>query len=284
MMKRLITAAVGALLFLAVPSQGTEVQMRLSAGLWRLSPDEVNAALAGWRDGLEKTAAASPGWRYVSGEDRRLRLGVDFEAELILSFSRWLKLGLSAGFVQSSTDEEATLVKIDENGTGHEFARPTTVSAFPFLVSGYFNLPLGRKLNAYLRAGAGWIQARYVSREAEKEADDNRFTYPLYDNAQAGRPAYLGAVGFGYSFDQSLGFFVEAAVRFARVDGFSGENDQEEKGTLYSYEEEVSPAGVWEPRMHVFPAAPSGPGVREVREAVVDFGGYSIKIGVSLKF
>ena len=284
MIRTLITAAIGALLILPVPSPGTDVQMRLSAGLGSLNLDEVNAALAGWRDGLQRTAAENPGWRYVGGEDARLRLGIDFEAEVVLSFSRWLKLGLSGGFVQTSLDEQATLVRIDKSGTLYEYARPSSVSAFPILVSGYLNLPLTGKLSTYLRAGAGWIQARYVSREAEKEATESRFSYPAYDNARAGRLTYLGGVGLGYSFDKSLGFFVEAAVRFAKVDGFSGENALEEKGTLYSYEEEVSPSGVWEPRMHVFAEAPAGPGVRGVREAVFDFGSYSIKIGVLLKF
>jgi hypothetical protein len=284
MRKTLIIAVIGALLFLPVPSRGMDIQLRLSAGLSSLSLDEVNAAILGWRDGLQRTAAVSPGWEYIGGGDARLRLGIDFEAELVLSLSRWFKLGLSAGFVQDSIDEQATLVTISQSGTLYEYARPTTVSAFPLLVSGYFNLPLSPRLSAYLRAGAGWIRARYVSREAAKEAADNRFGYPVYANAQAGRMAYLAGAGFSYAFDQSLGFFIEAAARFARVDGFSGENALEEKGSLYSYEEESSEADVWVPRMHVFPQPPSGPTVRGVREAVVDFGGYSIKIGVFLKF
>lgn len=284
MIRTLITAAIGALLILPVPSPGTDVQVRLSAGLGSLNLDEANAALAGWRDGLQRTAAENPGWRFVGGEDARLRLGIDFEAEVVLSLSRWLKLGLSGGFVQTSLDEKATLVRIDKSGTLYEYARPSSVSAFPMLISVYLNLPLTAKLSTYLRAGAGWIQARYVSREAEKEATDTRFSYPVYDNAGAGRMTYLGGLGLGYSFDKSLGFFIEAAAKFAKVDGFSGENALAEKGTLYYYEEEVAPAGLWEPRTHVFAAAPGGPSVRGVREAVVDFGGYSIKIGVLLKF
>jgi hypothetical protein len=130
----------------------------------------------------------------------------------------------------------------------------------------------------------GTIQARYVSREAQKKVADPRFAFPAYDNAKAGRLTYLGGLGLSYSFDQSLGFFIEAVARAARVDGFTGENRLEEKGTLYSYEEYVSQAGFWRPTMHVLPEAPSGGNFRNVREAEVDFGGYSIKIGLLLKF
>jgi hypothetical protein len=245
---------------------------------------EVNAALVGWRDGLKQTADVDPNMQFVSGDGGRLRLGVDFEAELVLSFSRWIKLGLSAGYGYGSLDEEATLLTIEEAGTLFERARPTKVSAFPFLVSGYFNLPLGRKFNVYLRAGVGAIQARYVSREAQKKVTDTRFTYSAYDNAKAGRLTYLGGLGLSYSFDQSLGFFIEAAARSARVDGFTGEDRLEQKGILYSYEEYLPQAGLWRPTMHVLPEEPGGANVRNVREAVVDFSGYSIKIGLLLKF
>jgi hypothetical protein len=36
--------------------------------------------------------------------------------------------------------------------------------------------------------------------------------------------------------------------------------------------------------MHVLSEEPGGANVRNVREAVVDFGGYSIKIGLLLRF
>lgn len=245
---------------------------------------EVNAALVGWRDGLKQVADVDPNMQFVSGDAVRLRLGVDFEAELVLSFSRWVKLGLSAGFGYGSLDEKPTLVTIEQAGILYERARPTKVSAFPFLVSGYFNVPLSRKFNVYLRAGAGAIQATYVSREAQKKAADTRFGYSAYDNAKARRLTYLGGLGLSYSFDESLGFFIEAVARAARVDGFTGENRLEQKGTLFYYEEYLPQAGYWRPTMHVLPEEPSGFNFRNVHAAVVDFGGYSIKIGLLLKF
>jgi opacity protein-like surface antigen len=285
-MKKTLTIAALCVVLLLIPpsSRGLDIQLRLSSGLWQMKLGEVNAALVGWRDGLKQTADVDPNMQFVSGDGGRLRLGVDFEAELVLSFSRWIKLGLSAGYGYGSLDEKATLLTIEQAGTLFEQARPTKVSAFPFLVSGYFNLPLGRKFNVYLRAGVGAIQARYVSREAQKKVTDTRFTYPAYDNAKAGRLTYLGGLGLSYSFDQSLGFFIEAAAQFARVDGFTGENLLEQKGILYSYEEYLPQAGFWRPTMHVLSEEPGGANVRNVREAVVDFGGYSIKIGLLLRF
>jgi hypothetical protein len=233
---------------------------------------------------VRRLADVDPNQEFVSGESRTLHLGVDFEAELILSFSRWIKLGLSAGYGHGFLDEKATLLTLDQAGVLYERARPTKVSAYPFLLSGYFNIPLGRKFNIYLRAGAGLIQASYVSREAQKKVTEKRFEYPVYDLAKARRMTYLGGLGCSYSFDESLGFFLEASARSARVGGLSGENQNIKHGLLYSFEESLPQAGFWRPKMHVRYEAPQGDNVRTVREATVDFSGYSIKIGLILKF
>lgn len=261
-----------------------DIEVRLSSGLWRMQLDEVNAALAGWQEGLKRLADINPDLDFISGDARALHLGVDFEAELMLSLSRWIKLGLSAGYGHGFLDEEATLLTVSQDGVLTERARPTKVSAYPLLLSGYVNIPLGRKFNVYLRAGAGAILAKYVSREAQKKAGDKRFSYPVYDMAKARRPTYLGGLGLSYSFDESLGFFVEAAVRSARVEGLTGENQLAQRGTLYGYEEISWLTRHWQPKMHVQPEAPSGTRYRDMHEATVDFSGYSIKMGLILKF
>jgi len=284
MRKGLVFAGLGAvILLLPSPARGLDIQMRLSSGLWQMKLGEINDALTGWQEGLKQESDINPDAQFISGEVDRLRLGMEFEAELVLSFSRWLKLGLSFGYAYASVNEEQTLLTLEEAGSLKERARPTKVSAYPLLVSGYFNLPLGKKMGAYLRAGVGAVQARYVSWEARRDVG-KKFVYPTYDNAKAGGLTYVGGLGLSYSFDRSLGFFVEAEARFARVDGLTGENKLEEKGTLYSYEEYLPQSGYWRPTMHVLPEAPGGADVRNIHEAAVDFNGYSIKIGLFLKF
>ena len=285
MRKRLVLAGLSAvILLLPSPSRGIDIQMRLSSGLWQMKLGEINDALTGWREGVKREADIDSNAQFIGGDVERLRLGMEFEAELVLSFSQWMKLGLSFGYAYASVNEEETLLTVEEAGALEERARPTKVSAYPLLVSGYFSLPLGKKMGAYLRAGIGAIQAKYVSREAQRKVGDEKFLYSVYDNAGAWGLTYIGGLGLNYSFDQSLGFFVEAAARFAGLDGLTGANRLEQEGTLYSYEEYLPQSGYWRPTMHVLPEKPGGTNVRNVRDTVVDFGGYSIKIGLRLKF
>ncbi len=257
---------------------------RLSSGLGWLKADEVNRSLTGWQEGWKRQVDVDPSLSLESENFRSLHLGIDFEAELLFSFSRWLGLSVSAGYVYASLDEKQTLLSINQEGILTDYARPTKVSAYPVLLSAYIFIPLGQKLSAFLRGGLGTIQARYVVREARKEAESERYVYPVYDNAKASGPSYLGGLGLSYALDRSLGFFLEANFRSAMVSGFEGEDKLGVKGRLYTYEEYRPDIDFWQPRMGLHPEEPTVDGIRNVREATVDFSGFSAKIGLFLKF
>src|SRR4030042_5225513 len=117
MRKGLILAGLGPiLLLLPSPLRGLDIQMRLSSGLWQMKLGEINDALAGWREGQKRESDIDPNAQFISGEVGRIRLGMEFEAELVLSFSRWAKLGLSFGYAYGSANEEATLLPVEPRG------------------------------------------------------------------------------------------------------------------------------------------------------------------------
>jgi len=285
-MKRFKTVAILSAVSLLLPtfSSGFNIHLRLSSGLGWLKADEVNRALAGWREGWKRQVEVYPNMSLEGESVASLHLGLGFEAELLFSFSRWLGFSVSAGYAYASLDEKKNLLSIYQDGILYDYARPTKVSAYPLLLSVYVFLPLGQKFNAYLRGGLGAMQATYVIREASKTAEADRFAYPVYDNAKARRLSYLGGFGLSYALDQSLGFFVEATARSARVSGFEGKDNLGESGRLYTYEEYRPDIDFWQPRMALHPEEPGGGSVRNVREATVDFSGYSAKIGLFLKF
>jgi len=78
--------------------------------------------------------------------------------------------------------------------------------------------------------------------------------------------------------------FIEAAARSGKVDGFAGEDSLQQPGSLYSYEEYISDLGYWQAKIHVLPEAPAGDNFREVRDASIDLGGYSVRLGLFIKF
>jgi hypothetical protein len=273
-----------ALLSFPLFSHGLDLYLRFSPGLQRIDPKEVNMAVAAWADELKHRADFYPNLKYESGDVSSLRLGVAFEAELLVSLSSRLALGLSGGYAYADIKEENTLLSITWDNILYNHARPTKISAYPIVLSGYIFFPIGAKLKFYVRGGAGTLQARYIAREALKKEEETRFFYTTSETAKAGRTAFLGGLGFNYNLDPAFGFFFEATAMSARVEGFSGENALGQTGTLYSYEEYLPDVDFWQAKMGLQPEAPSGANFRNVREATVDFSGFSIKMGLLLKF
>jgi len=286
MNKNRLPAAFLSLALLALPSfsHGLDLYLRFASGLQRINPTEINTAVVSWADEWKYRADFYPNLRYESGQVSSLRLGVAFEAELVLSLSSHLAVGLSGGYAYADLKEEATLLSITWDDVLYIHARPTKISAYPIVLSGYIFFPIGSRFKFYLRGGAGTLQARYSAREGLKKAEETRFFYTASETAKAGRPAFLGGLGFNFNLDPAFGFFLEATAISARLDGFSGENALGETGTLYSYEEYISDLDFWQAKMDLQPEAPSGANFRNVRKATVDFSGFSIRLGLLLKF
>jgi hypothetical protein len=283
-MKKALALFFAGLLFLPSLSFCLEVQLRLSPGFRWMRLDDANLALGGWQERMKREASSQPNWNLEGGPVPPLRLGFTFEGELTLFLSKWLALGVNAGYLFGELSENDTLLPIKKEDATYNYARPTKVSAYPITFLGYLFFPLGSKVDIYLKGGGGIIQARYVDREAIKRADETRFFYPTVDLAEASGTTYLGGIGFDYKFDPFLGLFIEATAQSAKVSGFSGENKSGEKGGLYSFEEYIPELDLWQAKMQVLPQEPAGENVRSIRKATVDFSGFSVKIGILLKF
>jgi hypothetical protein len=269
---------------LAPLAQGFEIQLRLSSGIGRLNPSEVNTAVVGWAEEFKLRAGFYPTWNFVDQHVRALKQCVSFEGELLFSLSRRFALGLSAGYSYGAVQDKDAILTIISDGVVNNWTKPSKVSAYPVIASGYVFFPVGPKLSVYLRAGAGQLYARFVGREGLKEISATSYSYPVVETASARKPSYVGGIGLNYRFDSSFGFFVEASGLSGRVDNFAGQDTQKQPGRLYFYEEYFSYLDYWQSKMRVLAAAPSGPNFRSVGEASVDFSGYSFKIGLLLKF
>ena len=79
-------------------------------------------------------------------------------------------------------------------------------------------------------------------------------------------------------------FFVEGLYRNAKIQGFTGETELEGQGTLYYFEEYIPELDFWQAKNEIRAEKPSGPNIRSVSEAVVDFGGFSVTIGFIIRF
>ena len=263
----------------ALPSSGLDLNFKLSGSYSFLVLNDVNRSLQGWVELHKKEATSVPGWTFGGGKAGKVRGGFDLEGEVLLNWAPRWAVGIGSGYSYSEVTESRSAISVEEGAVSMVYARPTKVAATPLVVSGYHFWPLGPKVQIYVRAGMGWLWAKYVDREGSKKASALNYAYTSYQSASGQGALIQGGLGVKYVQDQSLGFFCEVSLRQAKVNSFVRET-----GTLYFFEEYNSSLDFWQAKIQAREKAPAGEDFRSVRKAVVDFGGFVLKLGFFIKF
>jgi hypothetical protein len=274
----------GLLVLFGISAFGMKLEFKLSGGYAYLNAKSINTGIAGWAEWRKKEAEANKNWFFLSESLDNLHSGIHLEGEILLSLSSRISISLGTGYLYSDVYErDVEVVAIKTSGPISQIF-PTTVSAYPVVLSVYYFLPLTSKLQLYARGGGGMAWASFVNREAKKLESAEKYNYFQTERGTASGPVYMGGLGLAYQTDVGVRFFLEGLIRTAKIRGFSGENELEEQGMLYYYEEYDPALDFWQAKNEIRSEMPSGTNFRSVSEAEVDFSGFSVKIGFIIRF
>lgn len=269
-------------LFFAVSSYCFEVNLKISGALCYLNPEHVNRSLHGWEEWFKK--GGPKGWSYKEGKVKDLHSGISFEGEFIISFTRRFAAGFGTGYIYSELSEEKTAITIDRSKETFIFVRPIKINAFPLNLSAYYFFPLSEKMKLFIRGGTGIVWAKYVERQGRAESLEDEFNYNWKQEATAQGQAYFTSLGLIYEPDPFFRFFIEGEAKLAKLSGFHGETEEGENGTLFFFEEYNPNLKFWAAQNVLLKEEPSGDNFRSIQETVMDLSGFSIKIGILIKF
>lgn len=283
MWKKLLCAAVicGWTVF---PAGAAELYVKLGGGISLFSPEDVKRVIDDWGEASRLEAEYRTNWSYLSGKSAALKNGVEFAGELVISLSSRISLSVGSGFLYGELQAEDTELRILKPLGETVLARPTTLSAVPLAASAYFHIPLHSRIRVYARAGAGQVWATYAAREGSRRVTTEKFGYTQEDTAKARCPLYLGGLGMDVTLEDHVRFYLEGTYRRLRLDGFTGEGADGQSGTLYFLEEYSEDYDFWQAKHRLYSQAPTGANIRGVQEAEVDLSGFSLTLGVIIRF
>jgi hypothetical protein len=261
-----------------------EFSLKFAGGVSFIDPQEVNTVLLGWEEYWIKRSEFSKNWSYLGGHVSSLKMGWDFEIELIFNFTPRFAIGLSSGYIFSNLSEGATTLKIEKVLGPYDQVIPTKINAIPLILSGYYIQPINSSLSLFFRGGGGPMWAKYFERDGNKKVDAEKYSYPEWISASAQGQIYLLGLGVVVETESGIRFFMEGTWRKASITGFSGENKEEETGAFTYLDEYESSYELWQAKYQIFAEPPSGENYREVRQGTIDFSGFSVKIGLIIKF
>lgn len=272
------------LLLGGIPLSGMKLGFKLSGGYTYLGLQDSNRSLGSWAELKKKEAEATKNWEYLGQNVRSLHSGIRFEGEFLVSLFKSLEIGLGMGYIHGDLNADETEVSVQRLTGPITHISPLTVSAYPLVLSAYYFLPLKDRMSLFIRVGGGIAWTKYINREAQKRESVKNYNYFRLEQASGSGSVLLGGIGFAYETEAGVRFFIEGLARRAKIRGLSGKDELEEKGILYHFEEYVPGLDYWQTKNEIRAEKPSGSNYRSVSEAIVDFSGFSVKIGFMVRF
>ncbi|MGD0782271.1 MAG: outer membrane beta-barrel protein [Candidatus Aminicenantales bacterium] len=284
-MNKLAVAALAAFLIPAAApaaASGASLDFRLKGGYAYAAIGDFNA----YNDDILKTMDwILPGGYRFSGEFPRLHGALDLEFEASLSLSSRLRLSLSAGFLEAKGGPWS-----------YSFSRPDGTFLFSDRVEPYaraipvklsisFNALDSPRFKAFIKGGLGVYFARFYSYSFDDEGWPDASEMRV-DTTATGVGVH-GGVGFEAAITSHIGLVVEAEGRYAPIDNFtgtaaitSGGVTVTTNGTIYYYRAPT----VSNVQEFVLSAQPPPSLFSDIRKAIVDFSGFTIRGGLVIHF
>jgi opacity protein-like surface antigen len=268
--------------------KGFTLKLGGGAGSW--SGGDINNFFTDFNVRMNNTAGLVVGADVVGGINQ-LNFGPDFEGEFIIELPKNFAVGIGIGYMVRTGDDTT---EISLYGVSESIGIETRFTAVPITLNGYFNLPLGTKTKAYVKAGVGYYIGKstyFVRQEArilglppawqedEGDASSNAF-------------GFQGGMGIEFNFSESVALFFEMTGRAANLKNWEGQNryndylgaSESESADWYYAEEYDYTTRHWYRTVQIIDEEPSGDDIRNVRKAEISYSGAILRLGIKITF
>jgi hypothetical protein len=270
---------------------GLNVTLILKGGWDVFSGGDIENGIGGIYDSAAD-AIGTTGLPILQKKREQNHAGLEFGGDLIYCLTS--RLGVGIGMSRINTGKESVLL-FEFGGLDYESLRVRPEIKVSVLRLGlFYAFPFAGRLAVTVHGGPALYCAEYdfnlglSSGAYGLEVVQHGFLpVGLYQEARAKQMGLEGGVGFEFNANPFVAFFLEAQGRYARIDGFEGE----EKAVLYQnyrYQEVNSKGPVYlvatdnYSLLDIIP--PEGTVGATARKATLDFSGFSFSGGLKLRF
>ncbi len=232
---------------------------------------------------------------YKGGRIKQIHLVSDLEGELRLDISPKFALSIGTGYIagKNKSEFETTGPPQSPFGYQHKFSFEPKIKIIPLKLGIYYTLPLRFGINLFLNGGLGYYFSKaYLLKYHMLLYGGWGEDYDEYDVSSNGLGVY-GGIGFERNIGKSFALVLEFQGRYARIKNLKGKRSYypawqppiEEEGILYVGERHLTNYGYdrYRPELIISPSRPSGDEFRNIREAVLDLSGFSLRAGIRIR-
>ncbi len=264
---------------------GIDFSMKFHGGMSYMGIGDMNDALQGTSDYYKDLPNVD-----IEEDLIPVHWGIDIGGELIINFSSQIGIGFGGGYIQVSKE---TVVDVIWEGSPYKDTAHPKATLIPLTFSFHLGLPLGNIMSFVLNAGAGYylgtIQWQY-------SWDSEYHDYEENWKSKSNTIGFHGGLGLEFNFSRNLALVIEGFGRYAKLkslqgdftwkrDFFGHEEGIIEEALLWYYDWRSSDTGKEYPRIDFDDDVPVETSLqRNIREGEVDLTGFSVRLGIKIKF
>jgi opacity protein-like surface antigen len=263
--------------------------LKLGGGMGSWSGSDINNFFLDFNKRMDNTASIAGA--DINGEIQELNYGPDFEGEFIIELPKNFAVGIGFGYMVRKGDDT---LELSLNGVGNSIEIETQFTAVPILLNGYFNLPMGAKTKAYIKAGIGYYigKSTYFVRQEVIILGLSPAWGENEGNASSNAFGFHGGLGIEFNFSGNVAIFFEAVGRYANLKNWEGRDRYSDylgvsgsDGVDWYYAQEFDDiTQLWYKTLQIMEEEPSGSYYRDVRKAEISYSGVSLRLGIKITF
>ena len=265
----------------------SKLSLRLYGGYSYIGAADVNEGSDFYFELVELYAAQSKGT--VTGSYSPLHGGLDFGADLIYQITPNIGVGLGAGYMRNSRRSTATWAF---DATEYVLTAEPVLTAIPVRLGVFLTFPVGGRINLTADAGAAYYAG--LKFDATQRVDFNATEWQEMSvgsiEAGSANVGFQGSLGLEYMVSPKMGFFIEAAGRYAKLGNFdqvtgisnsSGGGSETTDGKLYIATDTDPDFPV--SMFTIEETPPVDTAFETYREPKFDLSGFSLQAGIRIR-
>jgi opacity protein-like surface antigen len=289
------------LLFLSKVSRSEErinfnpkFSVKLTGGLSSMSGGDIDKYLKTYDAYLSEMTD------YRGGEMKMVHSGSDLEAELRWDLSSKFALSAGIGYIYGKNNTDFNFVgpfpfHVPINNNQYYVISPT-IKTIPLELGIYYTLASNSRSNLFLSCGLGYYFSEGILYKRHCSSGYGP-DFTIYTNEEklefsSQSFGFYGGVGLEYNIANNLALVFEVKGRYVRANPQGKETSSWfeepfiiEEGNLYIGERNLLYEGYGEhcPDLVFSKSRPSGDEFQNMREAVLDLSGFSLRAGIRIK-
>lgn len=285
---KIMLGALVILLFFYPTAQAknSSIEFKLVGGISLPSILDPNSFIKGYNRYLNDYGRAE-GLELTGGLEK-LGLGLDFQGEVILRLSERIGLGLGLGYSRvQKTGDNVTMSSSDRN---LGVTLDNKGSIIPLMLNGYYFFPFSSRARLSLGAGIGYYLADWTYNRTIVERIGAGYAESVHYELSSQKIGFQASLGMEWDMSRRFSLVIEGFGRFARLGDFSGDwtytsdgHRDSGRGTLFYFEWYDLEKGEWYTELSVSNDPPHDVNLRNIRKAVINFSGFSLRVGFKIR-